>query len=298
MKRKSIDGKARRSVAAACVAVGSVALCSAVLLAACSSAPTAQSGADAGTEDAVVTQNVSTLYAAATPSELAAMSDLVASATFLGTSEPFLVDPVGSGDPQFFTDYYFRVTEAYAGEVSPCTGPPDPPAAYADDPSVIAVRVLGGQGSLVATVNHNAPSFEAGGEYLLFLYTISNGANHNTEGSHYYLNTTGSEVWRLDETGEFVNEVTGEVLADALGVDDLAAALSALPLASDSDASDYLDDLERQYRDGSISKEVYDASVAQAELEDGSFARIMTPEEQSQWEREMAASTSVTAGVQ
>lgn len=107
-----------------------------------------------------IVQHVSAQMPGFSIDELMERSYLVVSGTVAGKSSAFVVDPSDDKEPRFFTDVFITVDEVFRG--SP---------AYADETAkTIAVRVEGGSGEFVATVNDATPAFDEGFRYLLFLY--------------------------------------------------------------------------------------------------------------------------------
>ena len=197
-------------------------------------------------------------------------AEAMVAATYQEAGRPFLVEPVGGGEPTFFTDYYFKVDEAFSGEL---------PESVRRS-GVLTVRQKGGS----RLINGNAVTLQPGTRYLLSLYSIPDGSECNTEGDHFYLLAGGA--WPEVEPGAF-DEGSYRVTLDELRACDKATAGSLRPSGNDKES--YLAEVEERYRAGEYSQGYYEALRAQAEAEQQRYARIMTPEEQRAYEEELDA---------
>lgn len=227
------------------------------------------------------TQVISGLYAELSPAELCATSDLVCRATYRTASAPFLVRPVSGSDPMFFTDYYFDVEQVYKGTL----------AAEASDENKLTVRQRGGAGRYLTVIDEGALKPVAGEEYLLFLYSIPNGADYNTAGSHYYLSANAEQsAWNTESDDEYRRPDTGTVLTSA----ELVALVADSPSEDDSDVNRTqarLEEARCQLDSGEISREYYDDLVEKLRLEETGYAQILSDEETRSYEERIAASS-------
>lgn len=220
-------------------------------------------------------------YADVSFEEFCVESDLIATGSYVGKSDSFMIEPVNGATPMFFTDYYFEVDQVCKGNL--------PESVKSASSQVITVRQRGGKGQLTETTNGNAVQPVQGQEYLLFLYRIENGADYNTEGDHFYLVSGSLGAWQLNiddcydkESGETCSVAKSELAAR------VSEAVAAGAAAGSSDAGSkaaYLADIEKRYRNGEIPEEYYDEVMQNAQKEDSQFARIMTDEEVAEYER-------------
>lgn len=226
-------------------------------------------------------QVISGLYAELSPEELCAASDLVCRATYRTASAPFLVRPVSGSDPMFFTDYYFDVEQVYKGAL----------AAEMPDEKKLTVRQRGGSGRYLTVIDDDALKPVAGEEYLLFLYSIPNGADYNTVGSHYYLSANAEQsAWNTESDDAYRRPDTGAVLTSA----ELVALVADSPSEDDSDVNRTqarLEEVRRQLDSGEISREYYDDLVEKLRLEETGYAQILSDEETRSYEEQIAASS-------
>lgn len=188
-----------------------------------------------------------------------------------GAGDPFLVEPVGGGDPLFFTDSFFRVREVLSGTLP----------ASAQGSHRLTVRQEGGPRHL----NGNAASFKAGEAYLLSLRFIADGSSHNTEGDHAYLVGGKGGAWPEVAPGVFGRDGERITIQQARAYDKAIA--GSLSEAGDQEA--YLAEVERRWREGSCSEEAYLEVKTQVEAERRGYARVMTAEEQRAYEESWEA---------
>lgn len=212
-------------------------------------------------------------------------SDAVCYATYKGSSEPMLIDPVDGADPMYFTDMHFEVEKLYAGEIPGSKGQ--------DGAASIAVRQRGGAGELFAVVNRNAFVPEKDKSYLLFLFRIENGADYNTAGDHLYLIGDGEMgVWVPMGPSEQEPEGFKSWEGDTISVEELenyrfSGGPAKAPSANTKET--FLEEVERRYQAGEVPREYYDSVVETARKEDESFARVMSEEERVAYEQRIAA---------
>lgn len=218
-----------------------------------------------------------------TLNELIEKADIIVDGTVAGRSDAFLIDPVDEKEPRFFTDMYFSVDNVYYGS----------PDYNESESSTISVRLEGGSGDLVSTINDTTPSFQEGSRYLLFLYQLNDGTYYNTEGNHYYVIGVGTGAWTVSsDNSEYYDSplwqpdgrtgVSSEELFETLASTKGADRNSPKPAAEGTNAK--LDEIESDYQSGLISKESYDNYMELAKKEASGFAHIMTPSEQRNYE--------------
>lgn len=148
--------------------------------------------------------------------ELVGQADLVVTGRVSGRSQAFLVEPADGADPRFFTDVNVTVDEVLFGT-----------PVYADAAAgVIDIRVAGGAGELVETVDDGAPAFADQEGYLLFLYQVDDGTAYNTPGDHYFVVGVATGAWEETETGEFSSPCYQPDGVDMVDGDDVRAAVA------------------------------------------------------------------------
>lgn len=232
-----------------------------------------------------LSQGSSGLMAAMSLEDLAREADLVVTGTVSGTSKAFAVRPIDGSDPSIFHDVYLTVNDVIAGDPR-----------YADaGKKTVALRTEGGELDRVKMVMTEAPAYEEGGEYLLFLTRQLGGADYNTEGDHYYVIGGGQGVWS-GSNGSFSNAFVGDQQggttlssADAAReVQAVRAKLSADEVGSGSDSvEDRIAHLERDFQAGRLSQEGRDYGVQQIKKDASSYSQVMSEDEQAAWEQEV-----------
>ena len=166
-----------------------------------------------------IVQHVSAQMPGFSVDELMERSYLVVSGTVVGKSNAFVVDPSDDKEPRFFTDVFITVDEVFRG--SP---------AYADETAkTIAVRVEGGSGEFVATVNDATPAFDEGFRYLLFLYQLDDGTYYNAQGDHYYVVGVGTGAWEDTVDGTFASPCWQPDGRDCVTAEDVIAVATSAP---------------------------------------------------------------------
>lgn len=196
---------------------------------------------------------------------------LICSATFVENSDAMLIEPVDGGSPMPFTDSYFEVNEVIKGD------------ALLEDSampnrSVLVVRQKGGETQSVSMSNDDAKSFEAGKQYLLFLYSISNGAEYNTAGNHYYLYGSGENgAWEIANE-QLLSDNASDTQISISDIKELAAASSVQAGATttyEESVNNYLADIEEAYQRGDIPQDAYEATVEKYRKQNEEFATII-----------------------
>lgn len=218
--------------------------------------------------------------------EAVARADLIVTGTVASEGTSLLVKSVHEdAEPRFFTDRTFKVDSVLKG--SP---------AYAKG-NGITLRTLGGRGTYVETLNGSAPELNQGDSYLLFLYSIPDGSSYNTEGDHYYILGGSSGAWKqAAENGTYVNP---SALEDNRNVtaDDVTAVVEKLPAngdeSSNSGAQATVEQIERDYQNGSLSEEAYRDYLEIAQKEASSFATILIGDDALAAEEEMLGASGV-----
>lgn len=166
-----------------------------------------------------IVQHVSAQMPGFSIDELMERSYLVVSGSVVGKSNAFVVDPSDDKEPRFFTDVFITVDEVFRG--SP---------AYADETAkTIAVRVEGGSGEFVATVNDATPAFDEGFRYLLFLYQLDDGTYYNAQGDHYYVVGVGTGAWEDAGDGTFASPCWQPDGRDCVTAEDVIAVATSAP---------------------------------------------------------------------
>lgn len=224
---------------------------------------------------------VDSLMPGYTIEELVQQADLIVSEKVSDSSEAFAIRPLDGQDPRFYHDVSFKVGDVLKGS--------------ADAATPLQVRVEGGEGTYVATENESAPDFLPGDEYLLFLYRIGNGAAYNTEGSHAYVIGTATGAWPLadGDGGRYESPCWQPDGAGDASIDDVKAVVASLPAGDETSSartygvSGRMDEIEAQHEQGVITDEEYEEYVTLAEREQREFAKVLTAEEQLEFEESM-----------
>lgn len=238
-----------------------------------------------------IVQSSSGVYADFSFDDFCKSADLTCRGKYLGCSDPFMIDPVNDAEPMYFTDYYFAVEDVYDGTL--------PGSVASAKQRVLTVRQQGGVGELVAMVNESAAEPVEGVSYLLFLYSIEDGAEYNTEGDHFYLMSGMFGAWPLSLSGSFVSPNDGEAVAEEAAAESVEKAVSAAstmatgPVVTGKDA--YVAEIEHLYLEGEISEEDYDAIMSDLQKEATSFARVMTDAEAKAYEESAVAAAQLQA---
>jgi hypothetical protein len=199
-----------------------------------------------------VTQ-VDTMVIESSAEELFQDANLVCTGTFVSSSAPMLIEPINGADDSYFTDSYFTDVTVYSGTL---------PSSSVDDQGkpLVTVRQQGGTGTDYAVVNCDAVSFVEGQEYLLFFYRIEDGSGYNTEGDQVYLYGDAQGVWsRSANSDSFVSAADGETIT----IEDVTAFAQEYP----KDDTTETNTLEINY------------------------SRILSPEETTAYEEELAEKT-------
>ena len=235
-------------------------------------ASTANAG---GSSQKPVTQTISGLFADYSFDDFVQASDVICTAKYVGKSDGFLVEPVNGSEPMMFTDYYFDCTDALKGTL---------PAVDGDEAQGrITVRQKGGEGMYTQVINEYALDPQEGEEYLLFLYSINGGQEHNTEGDHFYLKSGSRGAWPLADDGTY-RKVDGSEAADASMIESVKLA----PLADKGDEGDYLDryleEINQKCEDGQVTSEFRDQVAEKVTREKSQYSRVMTKDEQASYE--------------
>lgn len=243
-------------------------------------------GADAKLPEPLLVQELTGAEPSYNLDEAAARADLIVTGTVASEGTSLLVKSVHEdADPLFFTDRTFKVDSVLKG--SP---------AYAKDDG-ITLRTLGGRGTYVEMFNGSAPELNQGDSYLLFLYSIPDGSSYNTEGDHYYILGGSSGAWKQTaEDGAYVNPSALENNRNVTA-DDVAAVVEKLPANggenSNNGAQATIEQIERDYQNGSLSEEAYRDYLEIAQKEASSFATILTGDDALAAEEEMLGASGV-----
>lgn len=186
-------------------------------------------------------------FAAIEPEDFVGYYDYVLYGTYLGASDPFLVQSADGNDHSYFIDYRFAVAKAYRGAI------------LSDDKTedglpIITVRIEGGQGPTLDTYVSTWPSFVDDTSYLLFLHKDASDDRFDTAGTYYYI-SGGNEAWTELEPGVFSGSGEGTVteseIIDMIG-SPTDAAMNANP--GSWTLEDILADIESAYRAGELDE--------------------------------------------
>ena len=198
-------------------------------------------------DDGLIVQHVSAQMPGFSLDELMERSYLVVAGTVAGRSNAFVVDPSDDKEPRFFTDVSLTVDEVFRGT----------PVYVDDSEKEIAVRVEGGSGEFVATMNDASPAFDEGSRYLLFLYQLDDGTYYNAQGDHYYVVGVGTGAWEEADDGSFASPCWQPDGRDRVTAEEVRASAADAPAEPLSSASG----------------------------EDAPFARVLTGDEQRAYEQ-------------
>lgn len=247
-------------------------------------------GTDATLPKPLLVQNLAEMEPSYSLDEAAKLANLIVTGTVASEGTSLLVKPVHEeAAPRFFTDRAFKVDSILKG--SP---------AYAKD-NAITLRTLGGRGTYVEMLNDSAPELNLGDSYLLFLYSIPDGASYNTEGDHYYILGGSSGAWKQDAgDGAYVNPSALENNRNVT-VDDVTAAVEKLPAdegaGSDNGAQATIEKIEQDYRNGNLSEEAYRDYLEIAQKEVSSFATVLTGDNAIAAEKRMLEANGIKMSV-
>jgi|GEM_PF-1577733 len=139
-----------------------------------------------------------------------------------------------------FTDYVFEITVALRG---------------APEEKRITVRVEGGSEGGFEELNSSSPSFEAGKEYLLFLYRPGMGGGYNTEGDYYYILGRNQGTFSEEKPGIYVSQDVG---ATQLEWEYILENANRHPIDEDYFRTEFIENQKLNLETGLITQQEYD----------------------------------------
>ncbi|MBM6952522.1 hypothetical protein [Enorma phocaeensis] len=210
-----------------------------------------------------IVQTIDATLADFSISDYYANSTLICTASYIGCSDGMMVRPLNGADPMIFTDYYFDISSVYKGQPK-------------ESENRLTVRQRGGEVGSIKMVNNGAATLEDGATYLLFLYSIADGSDYNTEGPQFYLIGGEAGCWIQTESG-FESPMSGDVVQ----VNELQQATLSMSSEklSEVNAIDQFEKIKTEYESGLLPKEYYLEMKRIAEKESSSYATVMTESE-------------------
>lgn len=240
-------------------------------------------------KDIQITQRVSYLLPALELNDLIQQSSLIVVGEAVGESDPFLVEPLDGGDDRFFHDVYIAIDAIVDGD-------PSFDSQELKNKSIIYVRVMGGEGTYMSTVNDSSPDFKIGSTYLLFLCQYDDGLNYNTYGEHYYVVGTCQGLWERLDDGSFGAGKFFDYEPKTISYEDLSALVMEqtedLSPAGEDDLTDYQRWVQDSYENGELDDDMYELEKERADDAASRFCRVLSKEEQLAYEEEMLEENS------
>ncbi|MDR1156788.1 MAG: hypothetical protein LBK75_00555 [Oscillospiraceae bacterium] len=177
--------------------------------------------------------------------DLFEQSSLVVVGVVTGISEGFQVRSP-SGSTANFTDYYISVSDAIRG---------------ATDEEIITVRVQGGTAGGYTEIYEPNVIFEAGDEYLLFLYKPGRGGAFNTEGDYYYILGLSQGVFSSNDSSQFVSQ-SGAILEQ----ETLVSRAMEKPVDEEYFRNEFINNQESNLENGFITLEEYNEMMENLDI--------------------------------